>query len=63
METQQPEVVNEINYLEVTLESSGGWSNQNEKQKVKGVQSLVAIEKCLTRIPNMGVQILQKFAR
>jgi hypothetical protein len=24
---------------------------------------LVAIEKCLTRIPNMGVQILQKFAR
>jgi hypothetical protein len=24
---------------------------------------LVAIEKCLTRIPNMGVKILQKFTR
>jgi hypothetical protein len=59
MENQKPEAVNEINYLEVTLESSGGWS----KQEVKWVQSLVAIEKCLTRIPNMGVKILQKFTR
>jgi hypothetical protein len=51
--------VKEIDYLGVTLESSGGWRKQKAKQKVKGVQSLVAIDKCLTRTPDMGVQILQ----
>jgi hypothetical protein len=50
MENQQIEVVMEINYLGVTLESSGGWSKQKAKQKVKGIRSLVAIDKCLTRV-------------
>jgi hypothetical protein len=49
------EVVKEINYLGVTLESSGAWSNQ----KVKGIQSLVATDKCLTRTPDMGVKLLE----
>jgi hypothetical protein len=26
-----------------------GWSKQKAKEKVKGIQSLVAIDKCLTR--------------
>jgi hypothetical protein len=50
MENQQIEVVMEINYLGVTLESSGGWSKQKAKQKVKGIWSLVATDKCLTRV-------------
>jgi hypothetical protein len=48
------EVVKEINYLGVTLESSGAWSNQKAKQKVKGIQSLVATDKCLTRTTRYG---------
>jgi hypothetical protein len=59
MENQQIEVVKEIDYLEVTLERSGGWSKQKAKQKVKGIQSLVTIDKCLTRTPDMGVKLLE----
>jgi hypothetical protein len=59
MENQQIEVVKEIDYLGVTLESSGGWSKQKAKQKVKRIQSLVAIDKCLTRTPDMGVTLFE----
>jgi hypothetical protein len=58
MKNQQTEVVNEINYLGVTLESSGRWSTHKAKQKVKGIQSLVATVKCLTRTPDKGVKLL-----
>jgi hypothetical protein len=51
--------VKEIDYLGVTLESSGGWSKQKAKQKVKRIQSLVAIDKCLTRTPDMGVTLFE----
>jgi hypothetical protein len=44
LENRQTEVLKEIDYLGVTLESSGGWSKQKAKQKVKPIQSLVAIE-------------------
>jgi hypothetical protein len=59
MENQQIEVVKGIDYLGVTLESSGEWSKQKAKQKVKGIQSLAAIDKCLTRTPDMGVKLLE----
>jgi hypothetical protein len=59
MENQQMEIVKEINYLQVTLESSGGWTKQKAKQKVKGIQSLVVTNKCLTRTPDMGVKLLE----
>jgi hypothetical protein len=59
MKNQQIEVVKEINYFGVTLESSGGWCKQKAQQKVKGIQSLVATDKCLTRIPDMGVRLLE----
>jgi hypothetical protein len=42
------DVVNEISYLGVTLESTGGWNRHKMKQMAKGNQSLVAIDKCLT---------------
>jgi hypothetical protein len=59
MENQQIEVVKEIDCLGVTLESSGGWGKQKVKQKVRGIQSLVAIDKCLTRTPDMRVKLLE----
>jgi hypothetical protein len=58
MENQQIEAVKEIDYLGVTLESSRGWRKQKAKQKLKGLQSLVTIHKCLTRTPDMGVKLL-----
>jgi hypothetical protein len=63
MESQQIEIVKEIDYLGVTLESSGGWSKQKAKQKVKGIQYLAAIDKCLTRTPDMEVKLLENVYR
>jgi hypothetical protein len=46
------EVVNEMSYLGVTLKSSGGWSLLKAKQRIKGNQSVIAIDKCLIRTPD-----------
>jgi hypothetical protein len=46
-----------MSYLGVTLESTGGWNIHEMKQMVKGNQTLVAIDKCLTRTPDMRVQL------
>jgi hypothetical protein len=55
MYDQLIDVVNEISYLGVALESTGGWNRHKMKQMVKGNQSLVAICKCFTRTPDMRV--------
>jgi hypothetical protein len=47
MQNQQIELVKEVNYSGVTLYSSGGCSKQKAKQKIEGIQSLVANDKCL----------------
>jgi hypothetical protein len=47
------EVADEINYLGVTLESSGGWNRLKLKVMAKGNQTLVAIDKCLARTPDI----------
>jgi hypothetical protein len=52
-------VVDEINYLGVTFESSGGWNKQKLKVRAKGNQTLVAIDKCLARAPDMSVKTLE----
>jgi hypothetical protein len=39
------EVADEINYLGLTFESSGGWNRQKLKVTAKGNQTLVAINK------------------
>jgi hypothetical protein len=59
MYDQLIEVVNEISYLGITLESTGGWNRHKMKRMVKGNQSLVAIDKCLTRTPDMRLQLLE----
>jgi hypothetical protein len=53
------DVVNEISYLGVTLESTGEWNRHKMKQMVKGNQSLVAIDKFLTRTPDRRLQLLE----
>jgi hypothetical protein len=50
-------VVDEINYLGVTFECSGGWNRQTIKAIAKGNQTLVAIDKCLARTPDIRVKI------
>jgi hypothetical protein len=62
MYNQLIEVVNELSYLGITLESTGGWNKHRKKQIVKGNQSLLAIlaiDKCLSRTPNMRIQLLE----
>jgi hypothetical protein len=53
------EVADEINYLGVTFESSGGWNRQKLKVMAKGNQTLVAIDNCLARTPDISVKILE----
>jgi hypothetical protein len=53
------EVGDEKKYLGVTLESTGGWNKYKTKQTLKGNETLVATEKCLTRISDMKVKILE----
>ncbi|KDR17814.1 hypothetical protein L798_08243 [Zootermopsis nevadensis] len=53
------ETVKEICYLGVTLESTGGWAKQKAKVVAKGKQALVAIDKCLARMPHMRINILE----
>jgi hypothetical protein len=52
-------VADEINYLGVTFECSGGWNRQKLKVIAKENQTLVAIDKCLARKPNISVKILE----
>jgi hypothetical protein len=52
-------VAEEINYLEVTFESSSGWKRQKLKIIAKGNQTLVSIDKCLARTPDIRVKILE----
>jgi hypothetical protein len=53
------EVVNEINYLGVFLESNGGWNRQRRNVGAKGNQTLLAIDKCLARTPDIRVKVLE----
>jgi hypothetical protein len=55
----QMEVVNEINYLGFLLESTGGWNRQRCNVIAKGNQTLVAIDKCLARTPDIRVTTLE----
>jgi hypothetical protein len=59
MYDQLIEVVNELNCLGITLESTGGWNRHRKKQIVKGDQSLLAIDKCLSRSPDMRIQLVE----
>jgi hypothetical protein len=55
----QIEVVNEVNYLGAVLESTAGWNRQRRSVIAKGNQTLVAIDKCLARTPDMRVATLE----
>jgi hypothetical protein len=53
------EMVNEINYLGIFLESNGVWNRQGRNVIAKGNQTLLATDKCLARTPDMRVRILE----
>jgi hypothetical protein len=53
------EAADEINYLGVTFESSGAWNRQKLQVMAKGNQTLVAIDNCLARTPDISVRILE----
>jgi hypothetical protein len=52
-------VLDEINYLGVTTESIRGWTTHQLKTTAKGNQTLLAINICLARIPDIRTKILE----
>jgi hypothetical protein len=59
MNDQKLQVADEINDLKVTIESSGGCTRQKLKTISKGNQTLLSIDKCLARTPDIRVKILE----
>jgi hypothetical protein len=51
------EVVDEITYLRITLENTGSWEKHKKKITSRGNQTLIAIDRCLVRIPDMNVKM------
>jgi hypothetical protein len=51
-------IIRKLTY-KLHLESTGGWNRHKIKQMAKGNQTLVSIDKCLTRTPDMRVQLLE----
>jgi hypothetical protein len=54
---QNIEVVDEFNYLGVTLDSTGSWNKQKTSAEMKGYQVLRAIDKCIAVTPDNKVQM------
>jgi hypothetical protein len=46
------------NGMEITFKSLGGWSKHKFRLIGKENQTLTAVDKCLTRIPDMRTKIL-----
>ena len=55
MNRQNVEVVDEFNYSEVTLESTGGLNRQETSAKGKAYQAVVAADKCVSITPTVRV--------
>jgi hypothetical protein len=53
------EVVDEITYLGITLENTGCWEKHKKKITARSNQTLIAIDRCLARIPDMNVKLLE----
>jgi hypothetical protein len=56
MYDQLIDVVNQISYVQVMIESVGGWNRHVMKQMVQGNQSAVAVDRCLTRTPDIRLK-------
>jgi hypothetical protein len=52
--------IEEINYLEVHLDSSGKWDKQKKVTQQRGNQALSAIDRCLAKTPCIDVRTLEK---
>lgn len=59
MNDKQIEMVDEINYVGVTLENAGGWNKQRATLRAKGSQAVAAVGKYLSKSPGMRVEMLE----
>jgi hypothetical protein len=59
MHSNNNEVVDEITYLGITLENTDSWEKLKKKITARGNQTLIAIDRCLARIPDMNVKMLE----
>jgi hypothetical protein len=58
MEGHNLEIVREITYLGIKLESTKDWRGQKVRITTTGSHSQLAIDKCLTTMPNRRASIL-----
>ena len=56
---QRFQVLKEFIYTTVKAESQGEWRRQKERTKVKCKISLKATEKCLMRVPEMKIKVVE----
>jgi hypothetical protein len=45
--------------LGITLENMGNWEKHKKKITARGNQTLMAIDRCLPRIPDMNIKMLE----
>jgi hypothetical protein len=60
MKGQAIEILKEINYLGVILDSSGKWDEQKKAAQRTGNQALSAIDRCSAKTPCIEVRTLEK---
>jgi hypothetical protein len=53
-------MADEINYLRIEVETSGGWNGQKLNTIANGNQALIATDNCLPRTAVVRVTILEK---
>jgi hypothetical protein len=63
MEGHKIDIVREITYLRIKPECTGGWRRQKVRITAIGNHSQIAIDKCLTTMPNMRASMLYQIYR
>jgi hypothetical protein len=57
---EEIEVVKEIKYLRVVLDSRGTWDKERKQVAIRGKSALNSINLCVTRAPNIKVKVLEQ---
>jgi hypothetical protein len=54
------EIVKEIKYLGVVMDSTGTWDKERKQVAIRGKSALNSINTCVARAPNIEVKVLKQ---
>jgi hypothetical protein len=57
---EEIEIVKEIEYLRVVMDSRGTWDKQRKQVAIRGEWALSSINICMGRAPNIEVKVLEQ---